>query len=152
MTLRWLLASIHLLALGIGLGSVWARGQALRGTLDRDGLNRVFAADRWWAIAAGLWIGTGVWRLLGGFEKGTTYYLQSHLFMTKMALLLAILALEVWPMVALIRWRMTLKRGEAPDLAPAPRLATISTVQAVLVIGMLLCATAIARGLGMRAG
>lgn len=26
MTTRWLLATIHLLALGIGLGAVWARG------------------------------------------------------------------------------------------------------------------------------
>ena len=149
MTLRWLLASVHLFALGVGLGSVWARGQALRGTLDRDGLRRVFAADTWWAVAAGLWIATGLWRLLGGYDKGTPYYMQNHLFMTKMALLVAILALEVWPMVTLIRWRMALKRGETPDLAAAPRMATISTVQAVLVVGMLLCATAMARGLGM---
>jgi len=150
MTLRWLLASVHLFALGVGLGSVWARGQALHGTLDRDGLRRVFAADHWWAVAAVLWIATGVWRLLGGYDKGTSYYMQNHLFMTKMALLVAILALEVWPMVTLIRWRMALKRGETPDLAAAPRMATISTVQAVLVVGMLLCATAMARGLGMR--
>jgi putative membrane protein len=152
MTLRWLLASIHLLGLGIGLGSVWARGQALRGTLDRDGLRRVFAADTWWAVAAGLWIATGLWRLLGGFEKGTSYYMQNHVFFAKMGLLVTILALEVWPMATLIRWRIALKRGETPDLAAAPRIATISTVQAVLVIGMLLCATAVARGLGMRAG
>ena len=26
MTIRWLLAAVHLLALGIGLGAVWARG------------------------------------------------------------------------------------------------------------------------------
>ncbi len=29
MTIRWLLAALHLLALGIGLGAIWARGRAL---------------------------------------------------------------------------------------------------------------------------
>ena len=31
MTLRWLLAAVHLLALGIGLGAVWARARSLAG-------------------------------------------------------------------------------------------------------------------------
>ena len=34
MTLRWLVAAIHLLALAIGMGAVWGRGRALRGELD----------------------------------------------------------------------------------------------------------------------
>ena len=34
MTVRWLLAAVHLLALGVGLGAVWARGRALAGELD----------------------------------------------------------------------------------------------------------------------
>ena len=30
MTIRWILAALHLLALGIGLGAVWSRGRLLR--------------------------------------------------------------------------------------------------------------------------
>src|SRR6266511_1832568 len=52
MTIRWLLAALHLLALGIGLGAVWARGRALRDALDASGLRRAFHADAWWGIAA----------------------------------------------------------------------------------------------------
>src|SRR5687767_10131511 len=95
MILRWLLATLHLLALGIGLGAVWARGRALRSVLDSEALQRVFRADALWGGAAALWIGTGVWRLLAGLEKPTGYYFANHVFLTKMGLLLLILLLEI---------------------------------------------------------
>jgi putative membrane protein len=149
MTARWLAASLHLLALGIGLGAVWARGRALRSSLDAGNLRQVFFADTFWGLAAVLWISTGLWRLLGGLEKGTGYYLQNHLFLTKMALLGLVLLLEIRPMITLIRWRMTVSRGEAPDTRAAPLLARISFVQAWLIVLMVFAAAAMARGMGM---
>jgi putative membrane protein len=62
MTVRWFLAALHLLALGFGLGAVWARARGLRGELEETGLRRVFYADPWWGIAALLWIATGLVR------------------------------------------------------------------------------------------
>ena len=147
MMLRWLLASFHLLALGLGLGAVWVRGRALRSLLDPAGLRRVFLADSLWGLAALLWIGSGVWRLLGGTEKPTDYYLHNHIFLTKMALLLLILILELRPMVTLIRWRSQVGRGELPDIQAAPGLARISFIQAGIVVLMVFAATAMARGL-----
>lgn len=147
MMLRWLLASFHLLALGLGLGAVWVRGRGLQGPLDASGLRRVFLADTVWGLAALLWIGTGLWRLLGGTEKPTDYYLHNHAFMAKMALLLLILALELRPMITLIRWRSRVGRGELPDTRLAPLLARISFVQAGIVVLMVFAATAMARGL-----
>src|SRR2546422_6593313 len=119
MTIRWLLAAVHLLALGLGLGAVWARGRALGGELDGSGLRRAFYADTWWGVAAILWIGTGLVRAFGGFEKGSFYYLHNHFFWAKMGLLAAILILEVGPMIALIRWRLAV----APRSVPATRAA-----------------------------
>ena len=148
MIVQWLFAAVHLLALGIGLGAVWVRGRAFRGQLDVPGLRRVFVADAWWGIAALLWIGTGLVRAFAGLEKGTTYYLQNHLFLTKMGLLVVTLILEVAPMVALIQWRIAVARGQQPDVSAAGRYAAISVVQAVLVTIMVLLATAMARGLG----
>jgi putative membrane protein len=148
-TARWLAASVHLLALGIGLGAVWARGRALRSSLDAATLRQVFFADTLWGLAAVLWIGTGLWRLLGGLEKGTGYYLQNHVFLTKMALLALVLLLEIRPMVTLIKWRRSVSRGEMPDTRGAPLLARISLVQAWLIVLMVLAATAMARGVGM---
>ena len=149
MTLRWLLASLHLLALGLGLGAVWVRGRALSSQLDERGLRSVFLADMWWGIAAFLWIGTGLWRLLAGLEKNTAYYFQNHFFLAKMGLLAVILVLEVWPMITLIQWRRQVMRGELPVTGIAPALARISFAQAVLVILMVFLASAMARGYGV---
>lgn len=149
MFVRWLFAGLHLFALGIGLGAVWARARALRGPLDGAGLRRVFHADGWWAVAGALWIGTGLVRVIAGLEKGTDYYVQNHVFWTKMALLLVLVALEIRPAVTLARWRGQLARGTQPDTAPAERFARISYLQVVLVVLMVLAATAMARGIGV---
>jgi putative membrane protein len=148
--MRWLLAAVHLLALGFGLGAVWARSRALRGPLDAAGLRRVFAADTWWGVSAGLWILTGLLRAFAGYEKGAAYYLHNHLFLTKMGLLLLVLALEVAPMAALIRWRAAVAKGTLPDTSRAPRFAWTSTLQAVLIVLMVIAATGMARGFGTR--
>ena len=149
MILRWLFAAVHLLGLGIGLGAVWARARGLKGTLDRDGLRRIFVADTWWGIAAGVWIATGLVRLLAGMEKDTSYYLRNHFFWGKMILLLVIIALEIPVMRALVRWRMDSGKGGQPDTSLAPRYATSSTIQLWLTLGMVLLATGMARGVGV---
>jgi putative membrane protein len=148
MAIRWMFAAVHLLALGIGLGSVWARGRALEDTLDAAGLTRVFYADSWWGVAAVLWIATGLTRAFGGLEKGTAYYVHNAFFRIKMALLVVILLLEIWPMVTLLRWRVQVGRGQQPDLHAARAFARISFVQVALVVLMVVAATAMARGLG----
>lgn len=148
--LQWLLASLHLLALGIGLAAVLSRGLALHRVLDRDGLHRAFLADAFWGVAAVLWITTGLVRAFGGIEKGTAYYLQSDAFLLKMVLLGLILVLEVWPMATLIRWRLRARRRELFDTGAAAAIARISWVQAGLVVLMVFAATAMARGRGMQ--
>ncbi len=124
------------------------RGRALQSVLDRDGLRRVFLADGLWGAAAALWIGTGVWRLLAGLEKPTGYYLANHIFLTKMGLLLVILALEISPMLTLVRWRRLVRLGQPFDTSSARRMGTISFIQAWLIVLMVLAATAMARGIG----
>jgi putative membrane protein len=148
--LQWLLAAFHLLALGIGLGAVWVRARSLQGVSDPACLQRALRADNWWGVAALLWVGTGLARLLLGTEKPTAYYLANHLFWLKMTLFLAILALEVGPMISLIRWRIALAKGAAPDLSRSGRWAAFSRVEAALVVAMVFVATAMARGFGMR--
>jgi putative membrane protein len=148
--LRWLLAAIHLLALGIGLGAIWARARALRQPLDARGFRRVFEADAWWGIAAMLWLVTGLWRWLAGTEKASSYYASNHVFWLKMAFFIAIVLLELSPMMALMTWRRQVAAGQLPDVTRAGRFAKISAVQAGLVVLMVLAATAMARGFGAR--
>jgi putative membrane protein len=146
MSLRWLLAFLHLLGLGIGLGAERARARALRGPLDATGVRQVLSADAWWGIAALVWISTGLLRAFAGFEKGTTFYLQNRLFLAKIGLLIIILVLEAGPIVEFSRWRAAVRRGFTPDTSRAGRIAGTSIIQAVLVILMVLAATGIARG------
>lgn len=147
LTLRWLVASLHLIALPLGLGGVWVRARALRGPLYGAGLRRVFGADTTWGLAALLWIGTGLARAFGGLEKGSDYYLHQPAFYAKMAILVVILFLEIWPMVTLLRWRVNQRRGLSIDTGAARAIAVISEVQAVLVLLMVFAATALARDL-----
>lgn len=147
MLIRWLFAATHLVGLGIALGSVWARARALRAPLDAAGLQRVFYADNWWGISAIVLIGTGLVRVMAGLEKGMDYYLRTHVFWGKMVLLLGIFALEIAPMVTLVRWRMQVGRGQMPDTSRAGRFARISYAQALLLVMMVLAATAMARGI-----
>lgn len=148
MFIRWLLAALHLLALGIGLGAVVVRGGALRGELGPRDLKRVFVADGLWGLSALIWIPTGLLRAFGGFEKGAGYYIDNSWFWLKMGMLFLILVLEAWPMAGLIRWRIALRQGAAIDPARARIWARISWAQAALVVLMVLAATAMARGYG----
>ena len=132
MILRWLLAAVHLVALGIGAGAIRSRARAFSAPLDRPALKRLFAADTLWGVAALLWVSTGLWRLFGETEKTVPFYLANRAFWLKMAFFAGILALEVWPMLALMRWRAQLRRGEAPDTSSAPLFARISSLQQVL--------------------
>ena len=147
MTVRWILAVIHLLALGVGLGGVVARGLALRRPDDPGALNRAFIGDAFWGLSALLWISTGLFRLFGEYEKTLDYYLASSVFWVKMTLLTAILFLEIWPMITLIQWRSAQKDGGEIDLAPAGSISRISFLQALIVCLMVGAASAMARGL-----
>ena len=152
------MSALHLLALAIGLPAVVLRAIALReasaaatpAQSSTAALRRAFAADTWWGIAALLWLLTGPARAFGPMEKGTAFYVASSLFAVKVALFVLIVAVEVVPMAGFIRWRMALRRGESPDLGAAPLFATLSWIEAVLVVAIVFTASFMARGFGLR--
>ena len=131
--LRWLLASLHLLALPLGLGAVWARARALSRARAQLDLPAIFNADSVWGLAALLWITTGLFRALAGLEKPSSYYFHDRMFYLKMGLLLVILLLEIWPMSALIRWRVNVRRGLVLSIL-WPALNTIGGVMSALMV------------------
>jgi len=144
--LRWLIATLHLLTLPLGLAAIWARSKGLSRTRSAADLPPVFVADNLWGLAAFLWLATGLLRVFSGLEKGSSYYLHDPVFYAKMGLFLVIFLLELRPMITLIRWRGALRRGVAVDTSPAPALARISQIQAALVVLIVFAATALARG------
>lgn len=145
-----IVSALHLLALAIGLPGVVLRGRALKGRLDAEGLRRLFAADTAWGIAAALWLVTGLLRAFGGLEKGTAFYLGSWLFLIKMALFLLIVALEIRPMLTLMRWRAAVRAGGTPNTSSAGALFQLNHVEVALVVVMVFVAAFMARGFGLR--
>src|SRR4051794_17872253 len=154
--LRLTLAALHLIALGLGLGAVIARGTALRESPSNTALRRAFRADTLWGIAAALWIATGVWRMVKGLEKPSGYYYTNPVFHAKMGLFALILILEIWPMMTLIRWRRSFRRGESADRlmsgGAGKRIALISHFEALIVVGMVFVAGVASPGGGAARG
>ena len=148
MTLRWLIASLHLLALGIGFGAIYARSRALRRASTPADLAPAFLADTWWGVAGLLWLVTGLWRAFGGLEKGTEYYLHHPLFHAKLTLFVLIVLLEVLAGVTLMRWRGAARSGGAIDYGRAKLISRIGHVELLFILVMLFLGTAIARGIG----
>lgn len=148
MLTHWLLAAVHLLAFGLGLWAVLARGTNFRRLAVGTGEARsVLIADNVWGICALVLLVSGGMRAFGGYEKGTDYYLHQPLFHLKMTLFVLILLLEVAPMVTLIKWRVALARGAAVKIGRAKLFARISHVEALLMMLMVIAATGMARGI-----
>ena len=148
MNLSYLLATLHILIFGVGFYAIWSRANALKKLNDVSGLNEVFKADNLWGLAALLWIATGLWRVFGGLEKGSHYYLHSKTFIAKMVLFLIVFIIEIKPMVTLIQWRNKKRKNETIDLSSAPRLALLSHIELGLIVIIVFLATAMARGIG----
>jgi putative membrane protein len=145
-----IVSALHVLALALGLPAVFLRGRALKGSLDHAGLQRLFAADTVWGIAAALWLVTGMLRAFAGLEKGAAFYLGSWLFLVKMALFVLIVLLELRPMLTLIRWRRIVRTGGTVDTARARALYQVNHVELALVVVMVFVASFMARGFGLR--
>ena len=114
MWLTSIVASTHYLALGIGLGAIYARGRAIQ----RSDLECIFFADNFWGIAAVLWMASGVARAFLGLEKGTSWYINNPWFHVKIGLFGLVFALELKPMITFLKWRGECRRGESPRLHP----------------------------------
>lgn len=148
----WLLAAVHLLAFGFALASILRRSRGLRRCTSTEDLPLIFSADNGWGLSALVLIVTGAMRAFGGFEKGASYYFHEPLFHVKMGALVLILLLEIAPMMALLRWRLAVRRGDVPDLTGASKYASIGAWQTVLLVVMVFAASGMARGIGLDAG
>ncbi len=148
-----LIASLHFLALGIGLGSVFMRGRYFKALAENPNseldLKRLIIADNFWGVGALLWILTGAGRAFGGLEKGTEWYLHNPLFHLKMTLFILVFVLEMMPMVALIKARVRTGKGK-PHGMTAEKLKLyrrLNHFEAMLVFIIIFVASAMARGL-----
>lgn len=142
-------SALHVLFVATALGAIFLRGRALRGPLDDAAFRRLFAADNAWGVAAAGLLATGLARAFAGLEKGSAFYLASHLFWTKMTLFVIVAGLEAWPMVTFIRWRSARRRG-APPAGRLGALYVVNHVELALLVLIVFAAAFMARGFGVR--
>ncbi|WP_188701921.1 DUF2214 family protein [Silvimonas iriomotensis] len=148
MVSSWVLAVIHLLGVGLAFAAIYSRARFLGKPVKQLDLPEAFLADSLWGISALVLVLTGLTRAFGGFEKGTLYYGHQPFFHIKMACLVLIFLLEIFPMITLLRWRIGRAKGDVTlNLAVAAKLSQISYVQLFLLVPMVLCAAAMARGI-----
>jgi putative membrane protein len=110
---------------------------------------RIQRADRVVGIAATLVLVFGLLRVFY-FEKGSEYYFSNTFFLIKLGLFVIAALISLYPTFQFIRWNSELSQGIAPDLTTAAvkRLKSVIHWELVLIGGIMLCASLMAKGIG----
>ena len=149
MLLAALIAFGHFLAFFGLAAALVVQLTLLRNNLNVDIARRIQRADRVVGLAAVLVLVFGLLRVFY-FEKGSAYYFGNTFFQLKMLLFVGGGALSLIPTIEFRRWNARLAQGEAPSLDEPGRLRLRRMIhwQLVLIVGILLCASLMARGFG----
>jgi len=119
-------------------------------SLSVETARRIQRADRVVGIAATLVLVFGFLRVFY-FEKGSDYYFANTFFQVKLGLFIVAALVSLYPTLQFVRWNSELGQGIAPDLTSATvrRLKSAIHWELVLIGGILLCASLMAKGFGV---
>jgi putative membrane protein len=112
---------------------------------------RLQASDGWYGILAGLLLVVGFLRVMY-FEKGRDFYFGNPVFHAKLGLFVLIGLISIYPTVRFIKWRAQTRQGQAPTVSAREYGLIMLALRAevVLLVGVLLCASLMARGIGLK--
>ena len=118
-------------------------------SLSVEQARRIQRADLVLGIAAVLLLVFGFLRVIY-FEKGSDYYFGNAFFQTKLVLFVIAGIISLYPSAVFRRWSSELKQGIAPELDSDTlgRLKKIIHWELVLIGGILICASLMAKGIG----
>ncbi len=119
-------------------------------SLSIEDAQRIRRADKFYGLAAASVVLFGLLRVFL-FDKGADYYFSNSYFLLKLGLLVTIGLLSIYPTFTYLRWKQVLSRGEAPIISArlALRLRRLIHYQLTGIIGVLICASLVARGYGV---
>ena len=115
----------------------------IRDELTERSARRLRIIDSIYGASAGLLLVIGLLRVFY-FEKSASYYFQSIPFLVKLALFIAVGLLSIYPTVTFASWKKSLNA----DAAKLRILRRIIHWELAAVVGILLCAALMARGIG----
>ena len=111
---------------------------------------RIQRADKAYGLAAMLLLVFGFLRVVY-FEKGTEYYFSNTFFLLKLGLFIAVGLLSIYPTLLFQRW----SPGLAQDVAPQVSVQVLRRIRKIIhyeligIMGILLCASLMAKGFGL---
>jgi len=110
---------------------------------------RIQRADRVYGMSAILILIFGLLRVVY-FEKGADYYFGNTFFLLKIGLFIILGLLSIFPTICYLRWNPELKLDIAPELSirEVQKLRKIIHSELVVILGILLCASLMAKGYG----
>jgi putative membrane protein len=120
------------------------------GVVDHGIAKKLARADMIFGISAGVLLMVGIARVLW-FEKGTGYYFHSIPFILKFSLFVIAGLLSIVPTIEFAKWGKALKAGRpvAADAAKLGQLRLIVMLENTAVVGIILCAALMAKGIGV---
>jgi putative membrane protein len=119
-------------------------------SISAEVAKRVQRADRVAGLSAVLILVFGFLRVFY-FEKGSDYYFSNLFFQVKIGLFIVTALISLYPTIQYARWNQDLGQGIAPDLTASgvKRLKTMIHWELVLIGGIVLCASLMAKGFGV---
>lgn len=111
---------------------------------------RIQRCDLWYGIFAGVVLVAGLLRVFF-FEKGLAYYMANPFFHAKLGLFVVIGLLSIYPTIRFLKWRPQTRNGLAPTVSEQEyrRILFVLRLEMVLLLCMALCASLMARGVGL---
>jgi putative membrane protein len=143
-------AFLHFLAVFGIFSTVFLEWQTMSPSPTVAEARRIQVCDRWFGIFSGVLLIVGFMRAYF-FEKGPAFYFSNPFFNAKLMLFLAVGLLSIYPTVRFIKWRAQTKQGLAPNVSAVEhrRIMAVLQVELVLLLGAALCASLMARGIGL---
>jgi putative membrane protein len=144
-----LFAFLHHTAAFVVFGSLFAELVMLKNELTASVARSVLRIDAVYGISAMLLIVVGLVRVYFT-EKGATYYLHSGTFIAKIVLFVLIGLISIYPTRRFMAWRRDLREDRVPTLDEVVRknIRRVVHLELTLLLGVILCATLMARGIG----
>ena len=145
-----LMAFLHHLAAFTLVGALAAEVVMFKPPLTLVQARRLQRADQIFGAAATVLLIAGLLRVIY-FEKGAAYYFSNGFFLAKFTLFIIAGLISIYPTRLFISWNGAIKAGAAPAPSPeAVRRARMCMMwELTAILGILLCAPFMARGIGV---
>jgi putative membrane protein len=150
MTTSALFAFLHFVAVFGIVGTIFLEWQTMSRAPTCAEAMRLQLCDRWYGIFAMLVLVVGFLRVFY-FEKGRAFYLGNPFFHAKLGLFVLVGLLSIYPTIRFIKWRAQTRQGLAPVVSEAEyrNIMMALRIEVVLLLGVALCASFMARGIGL---